>query len=123
MRSGIWGILDMHILLTDDTEVFDCSYDLHYPLDVHVLLERLSVMKGGAPIEIKLYFDEHQALLLSLLMTRCPVSIITFEYHLISHNSIIHPDLLSNTLGYHFRVHHHLFKVVLYPDIPEMYSL
>ena len=74
--SRKWGILDMYILLTEDTVIFDDGYQMPYSLDAHVLREQLSIVKGGAPIDIKLDWSKHQDLFLSLLMTRCPVSTI-----------------------------------------------
>ena len=67
LRYGSWGLLEMYILLTDHTVEFDVVEPRIWNLDA--VLEQLS-----PTMDIKLDYMEHQDLLLSLLVTRSPVS-------------------------------------------------
>ena len=72
LRRGSWGLLEMYILLTDDIVDFD-DYPTRVMWDDLDDLDRVHEQLAPA-IDIKLYYEHHSDLLLSLLMVKCPVS-------------------------------------------------
>ena len=63
LKYDSWGLLEMHILLTDDIVEFGMR-------DVEMMRE----VKMSKVIDIKLPYRQHEDLVLRFLMSRCPVS-------------------------------------------------
>ena len=64
LENHSWGLLEMHILLTEEIVEFDMYFDLD---TIRELIE-------SPAMYIQLPYTHHEDLLLSFLMVRCPVS-------------------------------------------------
>ena len=63
-----WGLLDMYVLLTDDIVEFGMGSGL-------IDLARKQELTWSPATDIKLNHKQHEELVVSLLISRCPVSI------------------------------------------------
>ena len=66
MRSQLWGLLEMSILLTDDIVEFN-MLSMEWYLD-------WACKQLNSNVDVKLYYRKHGDWLVSLLTARCPVS-------------------------------------------------